>query len=144
MSTQVYFEDVSKGTQLPILVKEPTHRQLVMYAGASGDYNVFHYDQDAARANGLPNVVVHGALKSAFLSQMLTNWSQSDGKLRKMNLRYRGLDIVDRPIFCKGQVICKYVENDLNLVECDIWTENADGDQTTIGTAVIALPSRSQ
>lgn len=144
MSTQVYFEDVSEGTKLPILVKEPTHRQLVMYAGASGDYNVFHYDQDSARANGLPDVVVHGALKSAFLSQMLTNWSNFDGELKKMKLRYSGMDVVGRLIFCKGEVIRKYVEDDLNLVECDIWTENADGDHTTTGTAIVALPSRSQ
>ena len=38
MPEQVYWEDVAEGMELPALVKEPTTRQLVQYAGASGDF----------------------------------------------------------------------------------------------------------
>ncbi len=52
---------------VPTLEKRPGLRQLVMYAGASEDYYEVHYDRDFARTQGLPDAIVHGALKSGFL-----------------------------------------------------------------------------
>jgi len=54
----VYWEDVAEGMELPPLVKHPTTRQLVQYAGASGDYYEIHYDQEYARGNGLEGVIL--------------------------------------------------------------------------------------
>jgi len=142
MSRQTYFEDVAVDARLPVLAKEPTRRQLAMYAGASGDYNVFHYDQEAARGVGMPDVVVHGALKAAFLAQMLAEWAGERGMVRRLAVRYRDMDLPGSPMFCKGRVVKKVVENGRNLVECEVWTENAQGAQTTTGTAVVELPSR--
>ena len=45
-------------------------------------------------------------------------------------------------IICKGVVKRKYKENGENLVECEIWAENAQGQRTVPGTAIVALPSR--
>ena len=59
-----------QGDALPELVKEPVSRtQLVKYAGASGDYNPIHYDDEAARAGGLEGVIAHGMLSMGFLGQ---------------------------------------------------------------------------
>jgi acyl dehydratase len=126
-----------------VLVKYPTRRQLVMYAGASGDFNVFHYDQRAALGVGLPDVILHGALKTAFLSQMLTSWAGERGMLRSLSVRYRDLDLPDSPLFCKGRVTKKYIENGRHLVACDVWTENAKGAKTTTAQAVVELPNHS-
>ena len=49
MAEQLHFEDVGEGMELPILEKNPTTQQLVMYAGASGDFYPIHYDQEFAR-----------------------------------------------------------------------------------------------
>ena len=70
MAEQVYWEDVTDGMELPVLVKDPTTQQLVKYAGASGDYYQIHYDKDYAEGNGLGGVILHGALKNAFLGQL--------------------------------------------------------------------------
>ena len=67
MGSQVYFEDVQEGTEVTMLRKDPTTQQLVKYAGASGDYYQIHYDQNYAKNNGLPDVILHGALKGAWL-----------------------------------------------------------------------------
>ena len=93
MNNQLYFEDVKIGTELPILEKTPTTQQLVMYAGASGDFYQIHYDQDFARDNGLPNVIIHGALKNAFLGQLLTDWIGQRGSIKKLAVEYRGMDM---------------------------------------------------
>jgi acyl dehydratase len=142
VSQQVYIEDVRGGTELPTLRKDPTTQQLVMYAGASGDYYQIHYDQGYARGNGLPDVILHGALKNAFLGQLMTDWVGEHGTLRKLTVQYRGMDVPGTPILAKG-VVTKKGEGDENTVECDIWLENADGEKTTPGSAVVTLPSRT-
>ncbi len=142
MSEQLYFEDVKEGLELPTVEKNPTTQQLVKYAGASGDYYQIHYDQEFAKVNGLPNVILHGALKNAFLGHLMTNWVGEHGTLRKLSAQYRGMDVPGTPIYAKGVVTKKYVENGDNLVECDIWLESADGEKTTTGNAVVSLPSR--
>ena len=142
MGTQVYFEDVEEGMEIPTLLKNPTTQQLVKYAGASGDYYQIHYDQDFARDNGLPTVILHGALKNAFLGQVMTDWIGEYGVLRKLSAQYRGMDTPGSTIYGKGIVKKKRVENGDNLVECEIWLENAEGKKTTPGQAVVVLPSR--
>ena len=142
MSEQIYFEDVTEGMELPTLQKDPTTQQLVRYAGASGDYYQIHYDLEFARSNGLPNVILHGALKNAFLGHLMTDWIGESGTLRKLSAQYRGMDVPGSPIYAKGVVTKKHVESGDHLVECDIWLENADGDRTTPGSAVASLPSR--
>ena len=170
MAEQVYFDDVEEGMELPTLRKDPTTQQLVMYAGASGDYYQIHYDLEFAKNNGLPNVILHGALKNAFLGHLVTDWIGEWGTLKKLSVQYRGMDIPGTPAYVKGVVKKKYVkklsvqyrgmdipgtpayvkgvvkkkyvQDDENVVECEIWLENHEGEHTTPGYAVATLPSR--
>ncbi len=142
MAEQVYWEDVTEGAEMAPLVKNPTTQQLVKYAGASGDYYQIHYDKDFAQGNGLDGVILHGALKNAFLGQFVTDWMGPLGTLKKLSCQYRGMDSPDRPISAKGTVTRKYQDHGQNLVDCDIWLENSEGQKTTPGSATVALPSR--
>lgn len=142
MTGQVYWEDVTDGMELPPLVKNPTTRQLVQYAGASGDFYEIHYDKDFALGNGLEGVILHGALKSAFLGQLLTDWAGPLGDLKRLSCQYRGMDYPGQPVTAKGTVTRKYREGGQHLVDCDIWLENPAGEATTPGSATVALPSR--
>ncbi|PKB66969.1 MAG: hypothetical protein BZY82_04485 [SAR202 cluster bacterium Io17-Chloro-G3] len=138
----LYWEDVSEGMELPSLVKHPTTRQLVKYAGASGDFYEIHYDTAFAQGTGLPGVIIHGALKSAFLGQLATDWIGEHGSLKRLSCQYRGMDVPGDVLTCKGRVVRKYREGGESLVECDIWLENGKGEITTPGTAIVALPSK--
>ena len=142
MPDQVDWEDVSEGMELPSMVKNPTTRQLVQYAGASGDYYEIHYDKDFAQGTGLEDVILHGALKNAFLGHFVTQWMGSAGTLKRLGCQYRGMDSPGNPVTAKGTITKKYQENGDNLVDCDIWLENAEAQKTTPGTATVALPSR--
>ena len=84
---------VAVGDELPDLVKHPTSRQLVQYAGAQGDFYEIHYDQAFARSVGLPGVILHGLLKAAFLGQLVTDWAGDDGRLKTFEVSYRGVDM---------------------------------------------------
>ncbi len=140
MSPHAYFQDVGPGTEIPPLVKEPTTRQLVMYAGASGDFYEIHYDQEFARAQGLPGVILHGALKSAFLGQLMTDWAGAEGRLKSLSVRYRAMDVPGDTLTCKGVVVEK--DEVAGLVHCEVWIENGEGTKTTTGEAVVVLPLR--
>jgi acyl dehydratase len=123
------------GDELPELVKHPTTRQLVEYAGAQGDFYEIHYDQDYARGVGLPGVILHGLLKAAFLGQLITDWLGDEGALKTLEVSYRGIDQPGRPYTCRGRVT--RVED--ATVELEVWGENEAGERTTVGSAVVEI-----
>lgn len=143
MESQIFFEDVSEGMELPVEVRNPTPRQLVQYAGASGDFYEIHYDRNFAQSTGLKDIIIHGALKNAMLGAYVTGWAGPQGSLCRLTVQYRGMDYPDEPITAKGHVTRVYQEGQRNLVDCTVWLENPEGQQTTPGTATVALPSRS-
>ena len=130
------WDDIQEGQLIPTVHKRPTTRQLVMYAGASGDYYEIHYDHVFAQSKGLSRVIVHGALKNAFLGQMLTDWA-GPNSIRKLDVRYNGMDEPGMPLLCKGKVTDTSRDAGDLLVHCDIWVENGDGEKTTTGSAVV-------
>ena len=142
MAEQVYWEDVSEGMEMPPLVKNPTTRQLVQYAGSSGDFYEIHYDKDFAQGTGLDGVIIHGALKNAFLGEFVTTWMGPQGVLKRLSCQYRGMDQPGSPISAKGSVTKKYEQDGQHLVDCNIWLENQEAQKTTPGSATVALPSR--
>ncbi len=142
MEEQVLFDDVNEGDEIPKLVKNCSTQQLVMWAAGSGDFYQIHYDKDFAQATGLRGLIVHGALKNAFLGQLVHDWIGEQGRIKRFGCQYRGMDEPNQDIVCRGVVTKKYREGEQNFVELDIWTENPQGQKTTPGTAVVTLPSR--
>lgn len=123
------------GQEIPELVKHPTTRQLVQYAGAQGDFYEIHYDQDYARSVALPGVILHGLLKAAFLGQLVTDWLGDTGVLESFEVSYRGIDVPGKPYRCRG--VIKRIDGD--RVELEVWGENPDGTRTTVGSATVKL-----
>ena len=128
--------------ELPPLEKQPTTQQLVKYAGAEGNFYQIHYDTAFAQSTGLPGVIIHGALKNAFLGQLMTDWIGEHGTLKKLSCQYRGMDVPGDTLTCKGTVVRKYREGGEHLVECVVWLENGRGERTTPGTATVGVPSK--
>ena len=140
--SQVYFEDVKEGQEIPALTEKCTSQRLVMWAAGSGDFYQIHYDKDFAQGTGLPDRITHGALKHGLLGRLLHEWAGDAGRVKKVACQYRGMDIVNEDVNCHGLVKRKYQEGGENLVDLDVWTETPQGQKTTPGTAVVALPSR--
>jgi acyl dehydratase len=126
---------VRAGDELPALVKHPTTRQLVQYAGAQGDFYEIHYDQDYARGVGLPGVILHGLLKAAFLGQLITDWLGDEGELRVLEVSYRGVDQPGHAYTCRGLV--RGVDG--RTADLEVWGENEAGERTTLGSAVVEV-----
>ena len=123
------------GQELPELVKNPTTRQLVQYAGAQGDFYEIHYDQGYAKSVGLPGVILHGLLKAGFLGQLVTDWLGDRGTLKSFEVSYRGVDVPGKPYRCRGRV----AKVDRDQVELELWGEDSEGNRTTLGTAIVEM-----
>ena len=143
MAKVLYWQDVKEGMEVTPIVIHPTTQQLVKYAGASGDFYQIHYDTAFAQSNSLPGVIIHGALKNAFLGRLVTDWIGEHGTLRKLSCQYRGMDFPGDTLTCKGTVTRTYQEGDQYLVDCEIWLENGKGEKTTPGSATVQLSSKT-
>lgn len=123
------------GDELAELVKHPTTRQLVQYAGAQGDFYEIHYDQDFARSTGLPGVILHGLLKAAWLGQLVTDWLGDKGRIKTFEVSYRGIDVPGRPYRCGGRI----TKVDGKSIWLELWGEDPQGKKTTLGAATVEL-----
>jgi len=142
MADQVYFEDVSEGQEILPIKITPDKQQLVKFAAGSGDFNPLHFDEKFAQGMGLPETIVHGRFKYALVGRVLSEWAGSKGRVRRFGVNYRGMDQPNKQITARGVVTAKKQENGQNIVELDVWAEDAEGKKTTPGTATVVLPSR--
>lgn len=143
MAEQLYFEDINVDDEVTPLAKKPDTRQLVMWAGAVGDYQPIHYDKDFALGRELPGVIVHGQLVGAFLGQLLTDWIGPQGQLKRLSCSYKGMNYPGEVVTGRGRVVKKYEHEGQPLLECAVWAENEKGEKTATGTATVALLSRA-
>ena len=139
---QVYYEDVEVGLELPTLHKTPSNTLLFLYSAITWNPQRIHFDKDYTLTEGYKDIIVHGPLRGAFLSQLLTRWIGDEGVLKKMSYANRDIAYVNEPLACKGTVTRKSIENGQGLVECDIWVENAQGAKLTLGNATVILPRK--
>ena len=138
---KVYFEDVQVGDEMPALVKPPIQRiQLARYAGASGDFNPIHADEEFAKAAGMGGVFAHGMLSMGFVAQSVTDWLGA-GSIQKLGVRFAALVRPADVITCKGKVLAKSSKDDQHLVELEVWAENQKGETVVTGKATASLPS---
>ena len=74
MTAQVKYADVEVGTELPPASFPVTRLSLVKYCGASGDFNVIHWNERIAKSVGLPDVIAHGMFTMAQAGRYVTDW----------------------------------------------------------------------
>ena len=88
MTSSVRWDDVEVGTELPTQTFTLDRSALVRYAGASGDFNVIHWNQRVATAVGLPNVIAHGMLTMALGGRVVTDWVGDPGAMLDYGVRF--------------------------------------------------------
>ncbi len=143
MTQELFYEDIHVGDDMPELVKGPLQKlQHVMYAGASGDFNPLHTDDDFARAVGMKNgVIAHGMLIMGFVGQAITGWVPKK-YLKKFGVRFSGMTKPGSTISITGKVLDKRVENGENIIFCEVVARDENEDVKIIGHFEASLPNR--
>jgi len=88
MTARVRWDDVEVGTELPAQTFPVDRAALIRYAGASGDFNVIHWNERVAKAVGLPNVIAHGMLTMALGGRVVTDWAGDPGAVVEYGVRF--------------------------------------------------------
>ena len=141
--TQRHWEDVSEGEEVPPFGQKVGYMELNRFAGANNELVPIHMDPDYAKnVAKLPDVIIMGNLKLAYIANALTAWAGDEGWIRKIAIEYRKMDTVNTTITAKAKVNKKYQQDGKHLIDLDVWVENEQGEVTTPGSAVVALPSR--
>jgi acyl dehydratase len=82
------YDTVEVGDPLPAQRFVLTRATLVRYAGASGDFNVIHWNERVARAVGLPDVIAHGMLTMAEAVRVVTDWAGDPAAVVEYGTRF--------------------------------------------------------
>jgi acyl dehydratase len=127
------------GDELEPLSKTLDRAQLVKYAAGSGDFNPLHFDPDFPQARDIGDNIVHGRLKYAALGQLVSDWLDHRGFVRRISASYLGMDRRGETFTCRGRVSDVREEDGRMVVELELWTENSEGQRTTDGGAEVVL-----
>jgi acyl dehydratase len=76
----------------------------VRYAGASGDFNPIHIDEDFARQVGLPGRILHGLWTMAQVARAHTEALGGPDRLERLSVQFRGLGALEQEIVVHGTV----------------------------------------
>jgi acyl dehydratase len=136
------FEDVREGEAIPPFVVEGlTRTDLVRYAGASGDFNPIHHDEEFAKMAGNPTVFGHGMLTAGFVARCVTDFVGA-GNLRRYKVRFATRVWPGDTITCQGRVTRRYEEGGEKRIDGEVVALNQKGEAAVTGTFTAALPSR--
>jgi acyl dehydratase len=95
---------MNAGDAIPELKVTPDRFLTVRYAGASGDFNPIHIDEDFARQVGLPGRILHGLWTMAQVARALTDAGGGPHTLERLDVTFRGMALPDREITVTGKV----------------------------------------
>jgi acyl dehydratase len=135
------YDEVQPGTELPPRDYQVTRLDLVKYCGASGDFNVIHWNERIARSVGLPDVIAHGMYTMAQAGRLLTEWAGDPAAVEEYGVRFSAMVVV--PDDDKGATIevtgTVREKLDNNRVAVDIVARSGGQKVLTRARAVVRL-----
>src|SRR4051812_29443321 len=95
---------LNAGDQIPELKITPDKYLTLRYAGASGDFNPIHVDEEFAKMVGLPGRILHGLYSMAQVARAQTDAGGGPESLRRLSVQFRGMGMPEQEIVVTGRV----------------------------------------
>ncbi|KAB7709034.1 dehydratase [Bacillus aerolatus] len=132
------YNDLQEGQVLKPLVKPAvTKVQLVKYAGASGDFNPLHTDDEFAQSIGMPGVIAHGMLVMGFLGEYVMHIAGTKAEPTNFRMRFGAITRPGDEITCSAAVRNIYEEDSKQYADLEIKAEKAPGKVVGSGQATL-------
>jgi acyl dehydratase len=96
--------DLTAGVAIPEVRVTPDKHTTTRYAGASGDFNPIHIDEDFARAVGLPGRILHGLWTMAQVARAQTDVAGGPEHLKRLTVQFRGMGVPEQEVVVSGTV----------------------------------------
>ncbi len=119
--------DAIVGLELPSRTFTISRADLIAYAGASGDFNVIHWNERVAVAVGLPNVIAHGMFTMGLAITVVTEWAGGPDRVTDYTCRFT------RPVVVPDDDRGAVLEVSASITEV-----------TDDGTAVVSITATSE
>ena len=97
--------DLEPGKDITPLKVTPDKYLTVRYAGASGDFNPIHIDEEFARTVGLPGRILHGLWTMAQVARAQTDAAGGPHALKRLKVQFRGMGLPEQEITVTGRVV---------------------------------------
>jgi acyl dehydratase len=124
-----------------VVLENIPRTRLVMYAGASGDYNPLHTDEVyVTKVAGYPTVFAHGMLSMGATGKLLTDWV-GDGRLTKYGVRFVNQVWPGDTLTATARIEAIREEGGQHFVDFSVTTLNQDGAPVVTGTATASIDS---
>jgi acyl dehydratase len=142
MSDQVTYDGVEVGAELAPVSYPVTRLSLVMYCGASGDFNVIHWNERIAKAVGLPDVIAHGMFTMAEAGRYVTDWAGPNSTVVEFGVRFSAPVVVPDDDAGATLTVTGKVESKLdgNEVVLALTARSGEAKVLTRARAVVRLP----
>jgi acyl dehydratase len=111
------------GDELPELKITPDRYLTVRYAGASGDFNPIHIDEEFAQQVGLPGRILHGLWTMAQVARAQTQAAGGPHALRRLSVQFRGMGQLEEEVTVKSTV--RAVDDGIAHVDTEAWQAGA-------------------
>jgi 3-methylfumaryl-CoA hydratase len=128
---------VQAGDELDPVTRNASRVQLFLYSAATHNPHRIHYDRDYAATEGHPDIIVHGPLQGAWLSQFVTDWAGPRGRMLTLTWQNRRSAVPEHDYVFRGTV--EAVDGD--VVRLAVRMEDGDGAVLMPGTATVRLPA---
>lgn len=125
--------DLEAGAEIPALTVTPDRYLTVRYAGASGDFNPIHIDEEFARSVGLPGRILHGLWTMAQVARMATDAAGGPEALQRLAVQFRGMGVPEQELTVTGTVAA--VDAGIAVIEA----QAVQGDKAIIRNATAEI-----
>jgi acyl dehydratase len=95
---------LAEGDQIEGLKITPDKYLTIRYAGASGDFNPIHIDEDFAKMVGLPGRILHGLYTMALVARAHTDAAGGPQALKRLSVQFRGMGVPEQELSVTGTV----------------------------------------
>lgn len=120
------YDDVAVGQEIPSETEVIDQAQLIRYAGASGDFNPLHWeDEFAAEVSPTGGVIAHGMLNAGLVSRVVTAWAGGPEKVKRLSTSFRAPCPVGSTVTIGGEVV--ETDPQERTATLSVWVELPDG-----------------
>ena len=124
---------MDKGDAVPELKVTPDKYVTYRYAGASGDFNPIHIDEEFAKSVGLPGRILHGLWSMAQVARAQTEAAGGPDRLKALSVQFRGMGVLEQEVSVTSTV--RSVEDGVATVDA----EARQGDTRIVRNAVAEI-----
>ena len=116
---------VTPGQKLDQVVHTIERADLVRYAGASGDFNPIHWNDEWARSVGLPGVIAHGMFSMGVAARMISAFAGNPTAIKRLRVRFSAMIQPGQTLTVGGEV----AEVAGDRVSVRFWGEDENGNR---------------